>query len=24
METVLRELASAHADHDDYRDDWRI
>ena len=21
---VLRELASAHADHHDYRDDWRI
>jgi hypothetical protein len=24
LERVLRELASAHADHHDYRGDWRI
>lgn len=24
LETVLRELASAHADHHDYQEDWRI
>jgi len=23
LKTVLRELASAHADHHDYQDDWR-
>ncbi|MBS1697805.1 MAG: hypothetical protein JST25_05300 [Actinobacteria bacterium] len=24
LEAVLRELASAHADHHDYQEDWRI
>ncbi len=24
LEMVLRQLAAAHADHHDYRDDWRI